>query len=241
MASAVTDYCRTLGADGRQLRLAGHVGFDSLPDQLMNKSVNRGFAFNILCIGETGIGKSTLMDGLFKTVFEGLPHSHQLPGVQVEHHTYDLQESNVKLKLTIVDTVGYGDQINQQDSASPIVEYIDAQFEKYLQQELKIRRSLNALNDTRVHVCLYFISPIGHSLKPLDLVCMKALHKKVNIVPIIAKADTIAKSELKQFKDKIMEELANDGVDIYRFPVDDDTVAEMNASMNLKTKIIATS
>ncbi|XP_068703134.1 septin-11-like [Montipora foliosa] len=232
MASAVTDYCRTLGADGRQLRLAGHVGFDSLPDQLVNKSVNRGFAFNILCIGETGIGKSTLMDCLFKTVFEGLPHSHQLPGVQVEHHTYDLQESNVKLKLTIVDTIGYGDQINKEDSASPIVEYIDAQFEKYLQQELKIRRSLNAYNDTRVHVCLYFISPSGHSLKSLDLVCMKALDKKVNIVPIIAKADTIAKSELKQFKEKIMEELANNGVNIYRFPVDDETVAEMNTTMN---------
>ena len=30
-----------------------------------------------------------------------------------------------------------------------------------------------------------------------------------------------------------MEELANDGVDIYRFPVDDETVAEMNASMNV--------
>ena len=27
----------------------------------------------------------------------------------------DLNESNVKLKLTIVDTVGYGDQINKDD------------------------------------------------------------------------------------------------------------------------------
>lgn len=232
MASAVTDYCRTLGADGRQLRLAGHVGFDSLPDQLVNKSVNRGFSFNILCIGETGIGKSTLMDCLFKTTFEGLPHSHQLPGVKVEDHTYDLNESNVKLKLTVVDTVGFGDQINKEDSASPIVEHIDTQFEKYLQQELKIRRTLNAYHDTRVHVCLYFISPSGHSLKSLDLVCMKKLDKKVNIVPIIAKADTIAKSELKQFKEKIMEELTSNGVEIYRFPVDDETVAEMNAGMN---------
>ena len=39
------------GADGRQLRLAAHVGFDSLPDQLVNKSVKRGFSFNVLCIG----------------------------------------------------------------------------------------------------------------------------------------------------------------------------------------------
>ena len=48
-------------------------------------------------------------------------------------------------------------------SASPIVEYIDSQFDKYLQQELKIRRTLNSYNDTRVHVCLYFVSPTGHS------------------------------------------------------------------------------
>lgn len=61
---------------------------------------------------------------------------------------------------------------------------------------------------------------------------MKKLDKKVNVVPIIAKADTIAKSELKQFKEKIMEELASNGVEIYRFPVDDETVAEMNANMN---------
>lgn len=32
-----------------------------------------------------------------------------------------------------------------------------------------------------------------------------------------------------------MEELANNGVNIYRFPVDDETVAEMNAGMNVST------
>lgn len=36
----------------RTLKLSGHVGFDSLPDQLVNKSVQNGFVFNILCIGE---------------------------------------------------------------------------------------------------------------------------------------------------------------------------------------------
>lgn len=231
-AATSTDYCRTLGADGRQLRLAAHVGFDSLPDQLVNKSVKRGFSFNVLCIGETGVGKSTLMDCLFKTTFEGQPHSHHLPGVKIESHTYDLQESSVKLKLTVVDTVGYGDQINKEDTCSPILEYIDAQFEKYLQQEMKIRRLLNTYHDSRVHACLYFVSPTGHSLKSLDLVCMKKLDKKVNIIPVIAKADTIAKSELKQFKDKIIEELESNGVQIYKFPVDDETVAEMNNSMN---------
>lgn len=202
----------------RNLKLSGHVGFDSLPDQLVNKSVQNGFIFNILSIGklmkklyfiasqlvvlsihvsiktsvigETGLGKSTLMDSLFNTSFESSPSPHSLPSVKLKAHTYELQESNVRLKvsfsvyftncfyiytffdlklnliilfqLTIVDTVGYGDQINKEDSFKAVVDYIDAQFESYLQEELKIKRSLATFHDTRIHVCLYFICPTGH-------------------------------------------------------------------------------
>ena len=61
----------------------------------------------------------------------------------------------------------------------------------------------------RVHACLYFITPNGHGLKSIDLVCMKKLDTKVNIIPIIAKADTINKTELTKFKTKIMSELVS--------------------------------
>ncbi|XP_047144079.1 septin-10 isoform X1 [Hydra vulgaris] len=223
---------RVLGPNGRSLRLTGHVGFDSLPDQLVNKSVNSGFAFNILCIGETGIGKSTLMDSLFKRTFDGIPHEHSMPKVEIQHVTYDLKESNVTLKLTIVETVGFGDQINKEDSTNAILQYIDANYEAYLQEEMKIKRSLSTYHDTRVHACLYFIAPTGHSLKSLDLVCMKKLDKKVNIIPIIAKADTVSKNELATFKEQIMAELENNGVEIYKFPTDDETVSEINNQMN---------
>ena len=47
-----TNFCGEKGEDGRELKLAGNVGFVSLPDQLVNKRVNRGFYFNILCVGE---------------------------------------------------------------------------------------------------------------------------------------------------------------------------------------------
>nr|CAH7726109.1 unnamed protein product [Callosobruchus chinensis] len=216
----------------RNLTLSGHVGFDSLPDQLVSKSVQNGFIFNIMCIGETGLGKSTLMDSLFNTNFESSPSPHTLPTVKLKAHTYELQESNVRLKLTIVDTVGYGDQINKEDSFKAVVDYIDAQFENYLQEELKIKRSLSAYHDSRVHVCLYFICPTGHGLKSIDLVCMKKLDQKVNIIPIIAKADTISKTELQKFKSKIVAELQNNGVSVYQFPVDDESVSEVNAAMN---------
>ncbi|XP_058048986.1 septin-11 isoform X2 [Ahaetulla prasina] len=223
---------RPANEDLRNLALSGHVGFDSLPDQLVNKSTSQGFCFNILCVGETGIGKSTLMDTLFNTKFESDAATHKEPGVRLKARSYELQESNVRLKLTIVDTVGFGDQINKDDSYKPIVEYIDAQFEAYLQEELKIKRSLFNYHDTRIHACLYFISPTGHSLKSLDLVTMKKLDSKVNIIPIIAKADTIAKNELHKFKSKIMSELVSNGVQIYQFPTDEETVAEINATMS---------
>lgn len=66
-------------------------------------------------VGETGIGKSTLMDTLFNTKFESDPATHNEPGVRLKARSYELQESNVRLKLTIVDTVGFGDQINKDD------------------------------------------------------------------------------------------------------------------------------
>ncbi|XP_035826932.1 septin-11 isoform X2 [Aplysia californica] len=216
----------------RALNLTGHVGFDSLPDQLVNKSVAQGFCFNILCVGETGIGKSTMMDTLFNTNFDSTPSSHDLPGVKLKAHTYDLNESNVRLKLTIVDSTGFGDQINKDHSWKPIVDYIDAQFDAYLHEELKIKRMLHTYHDTRVHACLYFIAPTGHSLKALDLVTMKKLDTKVNIIPVIAKADTITKTELTKFKTKLMSELVSNGVHIYQFPTDDETVADTNSSMN---------
>ena len=41
------------------------------------------------------------------------------------------------------------------------------------------------------HVC---------SLKQLDVAFMKQLHEKVNIVPVIAKADTFTPEECERFK-----------------------------------------
>ncbi|KAJ8683729.1 hypothetical protein QAD02_019521 [Eretmocerus hayati] len=216
----------------RCVRLSAHVGFDSLPDQLVNKSIQNGFVFNILCIGETGIGKSTLMDSLFNTKFDSVPNPHNLKKVELNANSYELYENNVKLKLTIIETVGYGDQINKENSFKDLEDYIDAQFEYYLQEELKIKRSILTYQDSRIHVCLYFICPTGHGLKPLDLICMKRLDKKVNIIPIIAKADCVSKHDLEVFKSKVNKEIEVHELNIYQFPVDDESIANVNAENN---------
>lgn len=61
---------------------------------------------------------------------------------------------------------------------------------------------------------------------------------QVNIIPIIAKSDAISKSELAKFKIKITSELVSNGVQIYQFPTDDETVAEINSTMNVSNSSI---
>lgn len=39
-------------------------------------------------LGETGIGKSVLIDTLFNTQFNSVPASHDLPNVRLKAHTY---------------------------------------------------------------------------------------------------------------------------------------------------------
>jgi len=126
----------------------------------------------------------------------------------------------VKLKLTVVDTPGFGDSVNNSDSWLPIVAYIDEQYEAYLKDESGLNR--RNITDYRVHCCLYFINPVGHGLKPIDIAMMKALHTKVNIVPVIAKADTLTKKEVQLLKDRILREIKANSIQIYQFPEADE-------------------
>jgi len=65
-----------------------------------------------------------------------------------------------KVKLSVVDTPGFGDYINNRDSWIPIVDFIDDQHENYMRQEQQPSRQGKI--DMRVHACLYFIRPNGH-------------------------------------------------------------------------------
>lgn len=47
---------------------------------------------------------------------------------------------------------------------------------------------------------------------------MKQLHNKVNIVPVIAKADVLTKKEMQRLKKKVLDEIAENGIRIYSLP-----------------------
>ena len=75
--------------------------------------------------------------------------------------------------------------------------------------------------DTRIHCCLYFVRPSGHSLKPIDIIVMKKLADVVNVVPVIAKADSLTLDERHRFKETIRNEMAYHGIKSYPFENDD--------------------
>ena len=47
---------------------------------------------------------------------------------------------------------------------------------------------------------------------------MKSLHNRVNIVPVIAKADTLTRKEISRLKKRILDEIAKHNIKIYQLP-----------------------
>lgn len=109
-----------------------YIGFATLPEQVHRKSVKRGFDFTLMVIGETGLGKSTLVNSLF---MGDLYKNRVVPSVserlerttQIEKKQMEIEERGVKLRLTIVDTPGFGDSVNSEESWRTVVSYIDDQ------------------------------------------------------------------------------------------------------------------
>ena len=145
-------------------KLMGFVGFSNLPNQVHRKSVRKGFQFTAMVVGkfpsqacrhvrksvvtlillipqgESGLGKSTLINTLFNTKLyqpkEPLPPSAERPktvaiesisagsfSVRVTRlntqrlncDTTDIEENGVRLRLTVVDTPGFGDFVNNDE------------------------------------------------------------------------------------------------------------------------------
>ncbi|KAM4662583.1 septin-9 isoform 2-T2 [Discoglossus pictus] len=197
----------------------GYVGIDAILEQMRKKAMKQGFEFNIMVVGQSGLGKSTLINTLFKSKVsrksvqpsaeERIPKT-----IEIKSVTHEIEEKGVRMKLTVIDTPGFGDHINNENCWLPIMQFINDQYEKYLQEEVNINRK-KRIPDSRVHCCIYFIPATGHSLRPLDIEFMRRLSKVVNIVPVIAKADTLTLEERDYFKQRIRADLQNNGIDIY--------------------------
>ena len=63
---------------------------------------------------------------------------------------------------------------------------------------------------------------MGFSIKPLDLEMLRRLQHKVNVIPCIAKGDTLTRNEAAEFKRIIRQTLEENNIEYYHFPATDD-------------------
>ncbi|QEO23421.1 cell_division_control_protein_10 [Candidozyma auris] len=196
-----------------------YVGFDTITSQIENRLLKRGFAFNIMVVGRSGLGKTTLVNTLFSSKLATTQgrRSAEAPiekTTEIKVHSHVLNENNVRLNVNVIDTPGFGDQVNNDKCWEPLVK------ERFIP-------------DTRVHCILYFIPPSGTKLKPLDVQALKKLTEIANVVPVIAKSDSLTPNERTAFKRQLQNDFIKHKFNIYPYESDDllDEEKELNSDI----------
>ncbi|GAA5921988.1 hypothetical protein JCM3775_003451 [Rhodotorula graminis] len=189
------------------------------------KAVKKGVQFTLLVVGQSGTGRTTFVNTLCETpvIAHKAPvapeMAHLEDGIKINPVNVELEEDGVRISLTVVDTPGFGDQIDNEFTFNEIMGYLERQYDDILAEESRIKRNPR-FRDNRVHALLYFITPTGHALRELDIELMRRLSPRVNVIPVIGKSDTLTPSELQGFKRRVMEDIEHYSIPVYNFPYD---------------------
>lgn len=215
-------------------------------DRMRRRQITKkGFQLCVMVCGRSGTGKSTfvntLCDGeVYERVMDDDCEEIDEVGddstreMVLRSHKVDLGESDgTVISLTIVDTPGFGDNIDNTDCSGKILDYLESQFDEVLIEEARIRRNPK-FQDHRVHVCLYFIAANTHGLKELDVELMTLLSSRVNVIPVISKADTMTDEELADTKRQIMADIADHQIPIFSIQSESDDNEALEETMALR-------
>ncbi|EGD72629.1 septin 2 [Salpingoeca rosetta] len=93
------------------------VGLSGIQQQVFRKVTKKGFDFNLMVAGEAGLGKSTLIETLFMQKDE---EPHIVPAaseriertVKISPRTKVIGDNGVNLNLTVIDTPGFSDAVD---------------------------------------------------------------------------------------------------------------------------------
>ncbi|CAH2450430.1 Septin protein involved in sporulation [Komagataella phaffii CBS 7435] len=201
------------------------VGLAKLPYQKRKRAERNGVNFTVMLVGESGLGKTTFLNTLFDSDILpirklNVPQlGNTMKTTQIEYHKMRLDEDGFVLDFTVIDTPGFSDYINNNYCWVPISNFIDEQFRKYIFQESQPQRE--RMKSTQVHACLYFIKPNLRGLSDLDIKVMKELSSRVNLIPIISKADAFNGTEMECFKESIRNTLCNEGINLCKLLADE--------------------
>lgn len=209
------------------------------------KTIKKLINFSVMIIGESGLGRSTLINSLCggnSIVPTSLTAQQDAfsKKLTLRHENVELEDNEGhKISLNIIDTPNFANAINCDDDFKIVVDFVRHQYDEVLLEESRVKRNPR-FKDGRIHVLLYLVNATGHGLLEVDVKFMQHVSGLVNIIPVIAKADALTPAELKLNKQLVLEDLNNYGINYYKFNeyeyeqdyIDDEIIA-YNKYLNL--------
>lgn len=209
------------------------------------KTIKKLINFSVMIIGESGLGRSTLINSLCggnSIVPTSLTANQDAftKKLTLRHENVELEDNEGhKISLNIIDTPNFANAIDCSDDFRIVVDFIRHQYDEVLLEESRVKRNPR-FKDGRIHVLLYLINASGHGLSEIDVKFLQSVSNLVNVIPVIAKADSLTVDELKLNKQLILDDLVAYGIKYYKFNeyeyeedyIDDEIIA-YNKYLNL--------
>ncbi|SGZ49533.1 CIC11C00000004636 [Sungouiella intermedia] len=209
------------------------------------KTIKKLINFSVMIVGESGLGRSTLINSLCggNSIVPTSSTATQdafTKKLTLRHENVELEDNDGhKISLNIIDTPNFANAIDCDEDFRIVVDFIRHQYDEVLLEESRVKRNPR-FKDGRIHVLIYLINATGHGLSEIDVKFLQHVSNLVNVIPVIAKADSLTPSELKLNKELILEDLVNYNINYYKFNeyeyeedyIDDEIIA-YNKYLNL--------
>ncbi|PAA60590.1 hypothetical protein BOX15_Mlig017875g1 [Macrostomum lignano] len=229
-----------------------------LESQTIDYLLSKPACFNLLAIGEDGLGKVTFLETLFgvraaglredkdravavtagadpsrefpvsvlkeklclgdsSSTIESLNESQTQQQQQQQQQSF-LSGNNRRLTVRLMSTVNYTVGESNRSPWTSVADFLAKQVTSYVNTRAVNQFDFRPEEDERVHCCLYFLPPIGgRGLRRCDALALKYLEDKVNLVPVLAKADSYTADELNDRKSAVAADLQRFGIAVHQF------------------------
>lgn len=191
---------------------------DSLLTSEVIKSRMQRMYYNLILLGDSGLGKTSFLRAFFALKLNKLtnqPRTKRIsllkPTTDIEHHRTVYIGEGLDLHFDVIDTPGYGAAPNFADWLFSIKSFIADQAKEYALAKESTPKSQRV--DSRIHLCLYFLE--GPRVKENDLKALLCLQKYVNIIPVISRSDSYTEGELLQTKLLVAETCGEYGISLF--------------------------
>ncbi|CAG8478274.1 2015_t:CDS:2 [Paraglomus occultum] len=196
---------------------------------------------NLMVVGFKALGKTSFIrmladtlhnrqhdkDELPPAVFEVCQSPEDVGTKELYSFTTEVEEEGEKISLTLVDTPGFvkDNELRLDVQVTEVLRYIEAQFDQTLAEETKVKRNPRAV-DSQIHACVYFIDNANNGLSDKDIRILKRITARVNVLPVVAKADLLTTTQLAKLKQAITNDLKTHQIPVFAFTAEDDEDVE---------------